>query len=64
MLAYLLVLGRFLGGLLLAETEYKHRVEADIKPFRSLLLGLFFMTVGMSLDPHLLMKKTELIFPS
>lgn len=50
-------LGAFLGGLLLAETEHRHRVEADIKPFRSLLLGLFFMTVGMSLDPHLLLKK-------
>ena len=55
-------LGAFLGGLLLAETEYKYRVEADIKPFRSLLLGLFFLTVGMSLDPHLLMNKTFIIF--
>ncbi|MDC0349122.1 monovalent cation:proton antiporter-2 (CPA2) family protein [Alphaproteobacteria bacterium] len=55
-------LGAFLAGLLLAETEYRHRVESDIKPFRSLLLGLFFMTVGMSLDPHLLMQKTRLVF--
>lgn len=55
-------LGAFLGGLLLAETEHRHRVEADIKPFRSLLLGLFFMTVGMSLDPHLLMNKTTFVF--
>ncbi|OFW69820.1 MAG: hypothetical protein A2977_00385 [Alphaproteobacteria bacterium RIFCSPLOWO2_01_FULL_45_8] len=55
-------LGAFLGGLLLAETEHRHRVEADIKPFRSLLLGLFFMTVGMSLDPYLLMSKTSFVF--
>ncbi len=55
-------LGAFLGGLLLAETEHRHRVEADIKPFRSLLLGLFFMTVGMSLDLHLLMHKTTFVF--
>ena len=55
-------LGAFLGGLLLAETEHRHRVEADIKPFRSLLLGLFFMTVGMTLDPHLLMKKPMFVF--
>jgi CPA2 family monovalent cation:H+ antiporter-2 len=54
-------LGAFLAGLLLAETEYRHRVESDIKPFRSLLLGLFFMTVGMSLDPHLLMEKTKFV---
>lgn len=49
-----LELGAFLAGLLLAETEYRHQVEADIKPYRSLLLGLFFMTVGMSIDPRLL----------
>lgn len=55
-------LGAFLGGLLLAETEYRHRVETDIKPFRSLLLGLFFMTVGMSLDPHLFISKTSFVF--
>lgn len=55
-------LGAFLGGLLLAETEYKHRVEADIKPFRSLLLGLFFMTVGMTLNPQLLIAKANIIF--
>ncbi len=47
-----LELGAFLAGLGLAETEYRHQVEADIKPYRSLLLGLFFMTVGMSINPH------------
>lgn len=45
-----MALGAFLAGLLLAETEFKHQVEADIKPFRGLLLGLFFMTIGMSID--------------
>ncbi len=45
-----MALGAFLAGLLLADTAYRHQVEADIEPFRGLLLGLFFMTVGMSLD--------------
>lgn len=45
-----MALGAFLAGLLLAETEYRHQVEADIRPFRGLLLGLFFMTVGMSMN--------------
>jgi CPA2 family monovalent cation:H+ antiporter-2 len=45
-----LPLGAFLAGLLIAETEFRHQVEADIKSFKGLLLGLFFMTVGMSLD--------------
>ena len=45
-----MALGAFLAGLLLAETEYRHQVEADILPFRGLLLGLFFITVGMGID--------------
>ena len=45
-----LAIGGFLAGILLAETEYRHQVAADIQPFRGLLLGLFFMTVGISLD--------------
>lgn len=44
-------LGAFLAGLLLGESEYRHQVQVDIEPFKGLLLGLFFMTVGMSLDP-------------
>jgi monovalent cation:proton antiporter-2 (CPA2) family protein len=44
-------LGAFLAGLLLADTEYRHQVEVDIEPFKGLFLGLFFMTVGMGLDP-------------
>ncbi|MCB2082257.1 MAG: monovalent cation:proton antiporter-2 (CPA2) family protein, partial [Rickettsiales bacterium] len=46
--------GAFLAGLLVAETEFRHQVESDIRPFKSLLLGLFFMTVGMQLDIKLL----------
>lgn len=45
-----LALGAFLAGMMFAETEYRHQVEADILPFRDLLLGLFFITVGMLFD--------------
>ncbi|HEY9101312.1 cation:proton antiporter [Chitinimonas sp.] len=45
-----LALGAFLAGMLIAETEYRHQVEEDIRPFRDLLLGLFFITVGMRLS--------------
>lgn len=44
-------LGAFLAGILLGETEYRHHVEVDLDPFKGLLLGLFFVTVGMSIDP-------------
>ncbi|MBM3609954.1 MAG: hypothetical protein FJX18_00250 [Alphaproteobacteria bacterium] len=56
-----LELGAFLAGILLAETEYRHQVEADIRPYRSLLLGLFFMTVGMSINPYLLLQQTTIV---
>jgi len=46
-----LALGAFLAGMLISETEYRFQVEQDIKPFRDVLLGLFFITVGMYLDP-------------
>jgi CPA2 family monovalent cation:H+ antiporter-2 len=45
-----MALGAFLAGLLFAETEYRHQVEVDIEPFKGLLLGLFFVSVGMSID--------------
>ncbi len=45
-----MALGAFLAGLLLAETEYRHQIEIDIEPFKGLLLGLFFVSVGMSID--------------
>jgi monovalent cation:H+ antiporter-2, CPA2 family len=53
-------LGAFLAGLLIAETEFKPQVESDILPFKGLLLGLFFMTVGMSLNLDMLIER----FPS
>ncbi|KYC29457.1 putative glutathione-regulated potassium-efflux system protein [Sterolibacterium denitrificans] len=49
-----LALGAFLAGMLISETEYRFKVEEDIKPFRDVLLGLFFITVGMYLDPRLI----------
>ena len=45
-----LALGAFVAGMLISETEYRHQVEDDIKPFRDILLGLFFVTIGMLLD--------------
>jgi len=45
-----LALGAFVGGMLISETMYRHQVEADIRPFRDILLGLFFVTIGMMLD--------------
>lgn len=57
-------LGAFLGGLMLAETEYSHQIEADIKPFRALLLGLFFITIGMAIDPKVISQKWLLILIS
>ena len=43
-------LGAFLAGLLLGESEYRHQIEVDLEPFKGLLLGIFFVTVGMSVD--------------
>ncbi len=45
-----MAMGAFIAGLLIADSEYRHQVVADIQPFRGLLLGLFFMSVGMSID--------------
>ncbi|CAI5462660.1 unnamed protein product [Closterium sp. Yama58-4] len=59
-----MALGAFLAGLLLAETEFALQVESDINPYRGLLLGLFFMTVGMSIDPKLLIARFPLIIAS
>ncbi|MDE2219960.1 MAG: cation:proton antiporter, partial [Gammaproteobacteria bacterium] len=49
-----MALGAFLAGMMLAETEYRHQVESAVRPFRELLLGLFFISVGMLLDLRLL----------
>ncbi|XP_016538029.2 K(+) efflux antiporter 2, chloroplastic isoform X2 [Capsicum annuum] len=59
-----MALGAFLAGLLLAETEFSLQVESDIAPYRGLLLGLFFMTVGMSIDPKLLLSNFSVIMGS
>lgn len=59
-----MALGAFLAGLLLAETEFSLQVESDIAPYRGLLLGLFFMTVGMSIDPKLLISNYPVILGS
>jgi monovalent cation:proton antiporter-2 (CPA2) family protein len=56
-----MALGAFLAGLLLAESTYRHELEADIEPFRGLLLALFFMGVGMSIDVSVLYANLWLI---
>ncbi|MBT8103144.1 MAG: monovalent cation:proton antiporter-2 (CPA2) family protein [Gammaproteobacteria bacterium] len=56
-----LALGAFLAGMMLSETEFRHQVEADIRPFRDLLLGLFFITIGMRLDFGFLVRDAELV---
>ena len=52
-----MALGAFLAGVLLADSEYRHRLEADIEPFKGLLLGLFFIAVGMSVDLQLILEQ-------
>ncbi|GEO99150.1 monovalent cation:proton antiporter-2 (CPA2) family protein [Methylobacterium haplocladii] len=49
-----MAMGAFLAGVMLAESNFRHQLEADIEPFRGMLLGLFFMSVGMSIDGGLL----------
>lgn len=56
-----MALGAFLAGLLLAETEFKHEVEVTIEPFKGLLMGLFFMSVGMSVDAREVAKAPLLL---
>ena len=56
-----LALGAFVAGMLISETEYKHQVEEDIKPFRDVLLGLFFITVGMLLNVRLVLEHWWLV---
>lgn len=50
-------LGAFIAGMLISETRYRYQVDSDIAPFRDILLGLFFVSVGMLLDVHVLMGK-------
>ena len=56
-----LALGAFIAGMLVSETEYKHQVESDIRAFHDLLLGLFFITIGMSLDWHVVVERWSLV---
>ncbi len=56
-----LALGAFLAGMMLAETEFRHQVEATIRSYREVLLGLFFITVGMLLDVRLLLRHFPLV---
>jgi CPA2 family monovalent cation:H+ antiporter-2 len=56
-----MALGAFVAGMLISETEYKHQVEEDIKPFRDVLLGLFFINVGMLLNLRLVVEHWWLV---
>ena len=56
-----MAMGAFLAGVLLAESHFRHELEADIEPFRGVLLGLFFMAVGMSLDLRLVLDNALLL---
>ena len=56
-----LALGAFIAGVLVSETEYRHQVGTDIRPFHDVLLGLFFITIGMMLDWHILIEQWVLV---
>jgi CPA2 family monovalent cation:H+ antiporter-2 len=56
-----LALGAFVAGMLISETQYKHQVEEDIKPFRDVLLGLFFITIGMMLNVRVVWENWWLV---
>ena len=56
-----LALGAFIAGMLISETEYKHQVETDIRPFHDVLLGLFFISIGMMLDWRLVLERWPLV---
>ncbi|MDP3337576.1 MAG: monovalent cation:proton antiporter-2 (CPA2) family protein, partial [Rhodoferax sp.] len=56
-----LALGAFIAGMLISETQYKHQVETDIRPFHDVLLGLFFISIGMMLDWRLVLDRWPLV---
>jgi glutathione-regulated potassium-efflux system ancillary protein KefC/glutathione-regulated potassium-efflux system protein KefB len=56
-----MVLGAFIAGMLLADSEYRHQLEADLAPFKGLLLGLFFIAVGMTVNIGLLLQEPAII---
>jgi CPA2 family monovalent cation:H+ antiporter-2 len=57
-----MALGAFLAGMMLGESQYKHQLEADIRPYRDILRGLFFVTVGMKLDINVLIEFPLIVF--
>jgi CPA2 family monovalent cation:H+ antiporter-2 len=57
-----MALGAFIAGMLISETEFKHQVETDIRPFHDVLLGLFFISIGMLLDWRLVLENAALVF--
>lgn len=57
-----MALGAFLAGVLLADSEFRHQLEADIEPFKGLLLGLFFIAVGMSVNLGLIAEQSQRVF--
>ncbi|MBB5222967.1 CPA2 family monovalent cation:H+ antiporter-2/glutathione-regulated potassium-efflux system protein KefB [Amaricoccus macauensis] len=59
-----MAMGAFLAGVMLSESTYRHQLEADVEPFRGILLGLFFLSVGMSLDLAVVWKNLWLILAS
>src|SRR5665647_1642236 len=56
-----LALGAFIAGMLISETEFKHQVETDIRPFHDVLLGLFFISVGMLLDWRMVLDRWGMV---
>ena len=56
-----MAMGAFLAGVLLSESSFRHQLEADIEPFRGILLGLFFLAVGMSLDLAVVAQSWRLV---
>ena len=56
-----MAMGAFLAGVLLSESTFRHQLEADVEPFRAILLGLFFLSVGMSLDVSVVVADWRLV---
>ena len=56
-----LALGAFIAGMLISETEFKHQVETDIRPFHDVLLGLFFISIGMMLDWRIVLERWPMV---
>ncbi|MCP4472306.1 MAG: potassium transporter KefB [Gammaproteobacteria bacterium] len=56
-----LAMGAFLAGIMLAETEYQHHIENEIRPFRDVLMGLFFISVGSQFDWHIIISKPVVV---